>query len=217
MKLVIGSKNYSSWSMRPWLLLTHFQIEFDEVEVALFSDGYRQELAKYSPTCKVPVLLDKGAEIWDSLAICEYVSEQYLAGRGWPEAILERARCRALSAEMHSGFACIRAEMPMNCRAKRQVSLSEDLVKEINRIDQLWSDAIADSGGPYLFGDFSIADCMYAPVVSRFSTYQVALSDRAQSYCSTICGNSAYQAWLAAARSDFRVIDFCEVGEECAP
>lgn len=216
MKLVIGSKNYSSWSMRPWLLLAHNKIEFEEIEIALFSPGYERQLAEYSPTCKVPVLLDRGIEIWDSLAICEYVSEQYLGGGGWPMEPLERARCRALSAEMHSGFGSIRTEMPMNCRAKRKIEFTEALAKEIARIDQLWSDAIAESGGPYLFGSFSIADCMFAPVVSRFATYQVLLSEVAQTYCDRIYKTAAFEAWLAAAKIDIQVIEFCEVGEEIA-
>lgn len=214
MKLVIGSKNYSSWSMRAWLMLSHFDLEFEEIGIALFTEGYEKELAKYSPAGKVPVLLDRGVEIWDSLAICEYISEEYLQFGGWPRQPMQRARCRAIAAEMHSGFANIRTELPMNCRARRRVSLSAPVLKEISRVDDLWSDAIQSSGGPYLFGEFSIADCMYAPLVSRFSTYQVNLSCSAQKYSQAMHENPSFRAWLESAVQETQTIDICEVGED---
>lgn len=216
MKLVIGSKNYSSWSMRPWILLKHFGVRFEEVKVSLFTAGFERELKKYSPTQKVPVLLDVGVEIWDSLAICEYISERYLENRAWPSNVLERARCRSISSEMHSGFAGIRADLPMNCRAKRELEISENTKMEVERIDELWSAALLSSGGPYLFGEFSIADCMFAPIVSRFSTYQLPLSSASSLYSEAMLKNLAFQAWLDSARTDPQIIDFCEVGRELA-
>ncbi|MFK7863065.1 MAG: glutathione S-transferase family protein [Pseudohongiellaceae bacterium] len=214
MQLVIGSKNYSSWSMRPWMLLSHFDLDFKEVKVALFKEGYKRELAKYSPTGKVPVLLDGGIEIWDSLAICEYVSEQYLGGAGWPQNLLARARCRAVSAEMHSSFTSIRTELPMNCRAKRKLAISSSVKKEIARIDEIWAGSIESSGGPYLFGEFSIADCMYAPIVSRFETYNVNVSVEAQQYSRAIIAHPSFKAWMQAAAGESEVIQIGEVGED---
>lgn len=216
MKLVIGSKNYSSWSMRPWILLKHFGVQFEEVKIPLFTAGFEKELKKYSPTQKVPVLLDSGVEIWDSLAICEYISEQYLENRAWPSNVLNRARCRSISSEMHSGFLGIRSDLPLNCRAKRQLKISESTMREVKRIDELWSTALLSSGGPYLFGEFSIADCMFAPIVSRFSTYQLPLSSAASLYSVAMLNNPAFQAWLDSAITDLQIIDFFEAGQELA-
>ena len=117
--------------------------------------------------------MDAGVEIWDSLAICEYLSEQYLENKAWPSEVMEHARCGEICCEMHSGFQGIRADLPMNCRATRKLSEGEDTMREVRRIDELWSSALLDSGGPYLFVEFSIADCMFAPIVSRFTTYQL--------------------------------------------
>lgn len=214
MKLVIGAKNYSSWSMRPWLLLSHFQLDFEEVIIKLFTPGYKVELSKYSPTLRVPVLLDRSKVIWDSLAICEYVSEQYLDGQGLPRDGLQRAICRAYCSEMHSGFMAIRNSLPMNCRAKRLITLNKNVLVEVSRVDQLWCDALAESGGPYLFGQFSLADCMFAPIVMRFSTYQVVVSEQGQDYMNAILSNPAVQAWVAAAQADSQRIDSFEIGED---
>ena len=213
MKLVIGSKNYSSWSMRPWVLLKHFELKFEEVSVSLFTPGYEKQLKKHSPSQKVPALLDAGVEIWDSLAICEYISEQYLENKAWPSEVMERARYRAICCEIHSGFQGIRADLPMNCRATRKLSVGEDTMREVRRIDELWSSALLDSGGPYLFGEFSIADCMFAPIVSRFTTYQLPLSCVSALYCEEMLRNSAFRAWLDFAKNDPQVIELCEVGQ----
>ena len=124
MKLIIGNKNYSSWSLRAWLLLATFGIEFEEVQESLRQEGLKDRLSQYSPAARVPVLIDGAVTVWDSLAICEYVSEKYLAGKGWPEAEVSRAEARAVCAEMHAGFAGLRNELPMNCRATRKVELS---------------------------------------------------------------------------------------------
>ena len=216
MKLVIGNKNYSSWSMRPWLLLRHHQIAFEEIRVPLFSDGYQQILARYSPSLRVPVLVDADLAVWDSLAICEYVSERYLQGKGYPADILERARCRSYSNEMHSGFTSIRSQLPMNCRARRRLQLSTEVLEEIRRVEQIWSELreAHASDGAFLFGEFGIADCMYAPMVMRFHTYQISLSAPATAYMDSLLAHPAVELWLAAARIETEVLPAYELGEQ---
>lgn len=216
MQLVIGNKNYSSWSMRPWLLLRHHGIAFDEIKVALFSDGYQQVLARYSPSLRVPVLIDAGLTVWDSLAICEYVSERYLNNTGYPADQLQRARCRSYSCEMHAGFMSIRSQLPMNCRARRQLAISNEVATEIRRVDQIWSESRKQygAGGQYLFGDFGIADCMYAPMAMRFHTYGVELSSVARSYVDTLLANPAVQQWRRAASAETEVLPGYELGKD---
>lgn len=219
MQLIIGNKNYSSWSLRPWLLLKHFSIPFEEVGIALFSEGYQQELAKYSPTLRVPVLKDGENTIWDSLAICEYVSEKYLQGAALPIDIEERALCRSYCSEMHSGFMAIRSEMPMNCRSRKRLEISAGAKAECGRIDQLFGDARAQfsSRGDYLFGHFSLADCMFAPVVMRFMTYGIVLSESSQKYMGTMLGNLALSEWRVDAEKDPQILTNFELGEDLGP
>jgi len=215
MKLIIANKNYSSWSLRAWLLLSVNKIPFDEMRISLSTDKTPSEIAKYSSSGKVPALLDNDLVIWDSLAICEYISEQHLGGRGWPADFKMRAEARSCSAEMHSGFFTIREKMPMNCRASdRIVLISDDLQKEILRIDSLWSGLIEknNKSGPWLFGEFSIADCMFAPVVFRFSTYNVEVSDNSRKYMKNVLTNSAIQHWMEQAKNESEVIEAEEVG-----
>ncbi|WP_416396372.1 glutathione S-transferase family protein [Allohahella sp. A8] len=214
MELVIGNKNYSSWSLRPWLLLRAHGIDFAEVMIPLATDTTADEIRQYTGAGKVPVLLDNGLTIWDSLAICEYVSEQYLTGKGWPTDLTKRAEARACSAEMHSGFAALRETMPMNCRATgRQVPSSSALINDIQRIDSLWSQMLRRHGGPWLFGEFSIADCMFAPVVFRFATYAVDISSQSREYMAVVLAHPAMQEWLTAARSEAATINRSEVGQ----
>jgi glutathione S-transferase len=186
--LVIGNKNYSSWSMRPWVLLKHFEIEFKETRIPLFVEGYQEELAKYSPTLRVPVLIDGDTRVWDSMAIAEYVNEKYLGNNALPEKMEQRALCRAYCAEMHSGFLAIRNELPMNIRAKREISLSVEVIAEVKRIETLWCDTRNQysAAGDYLFGKFTLADCMYAPVAMRFHTYGISLSETSSAYVETL-------------------------------
>ncbi|GJM11941.1 MAG: glutathione S-transferase [Pseudohongiella sp.] len=219
MQLVIGNKNYSSWSLRPWMLLKHFNIPFEEVGIALFTEGYQQELAKYSPTLRVPVLKDGDCTIWDSLAICEYVSEKYLGGAAFPADIKARALCRSYCSEMHSGFMAIRSEMPMNCRARKQLEISASAKAECKRVDQLFSDARAvfSGRGDYLFGEFSLADCMFAPIVMRFTTYGIELSESSQEYVRKVLENPALRAWVDAARNETQILTDFEIGEEISP
>ena len=215
MKLVIGNKNYSSWSLRPWLLLAYYRLEFQEIRVSLFADDHSDRLRLFSGTGLVPVVLDGPVVVWDSLAICEYVSERYLSDRGWPAAIEIRAEARSCSAEMHSGFPNIRSSLPMNARATgRRVEMTEAVNKEIQRVSALWNDLrgrFADRG-PWLFGDFSIADCMYAPMAFRFNTYGVPLEGLAQTYMKFVLAYPAMQNWLEAARAEKEVIESVEIG-----
>ncbi len=219
MQLVIGNKNYSSWSLRPWLLLKHYELPFEEIAISLFSAGYKEELAKHSPTLKVPVLKDGDITIWDSLAICEYLSEKFLQGKAYPVDVEERGLCRSYCNEMHSGFMAIRSEMPMNCRARRSLQISDAAREECKRVDKLFVEARERFAGrgEYLFGDFSIADCMFAPLVMRFTTYGVELSETSQKYLSVMLKNPALAAWINDARNDTKILSDFELGEEINP
>ena len=216
MQLVIGNKNYSSWSLRPWLLLEGFGIKYEEIQETLKEDGIKERFAKYSDTSKVPVLIDNQLNVWDSLAICEYVSENYLNGKGWPEMRGDRARARSICAEMHSGFSALRNEMPMNCRATRKVVLSEQAKLDIARVDSIWSKYATKTrdGELYLFGNFSIADCFFAPVVMRFKTYGVALSDKAKAYYLSMLKHPSLVKWISMALVEDEVIERDEAGTE---
>ncbi len=216
LKLVIGNKNYSSWSMRPWLQLRESGIAFEEVRIALFSgDGWRQELASYTPSGKVPVLIDGELAIWDSLAICEYVHEKDARAIGWPTDLAARGVARAISAEMHSGFQALRNELPMNIRARRVLgveSLSAACRTDIARIDTLWCGARQRYGaeGPWLFGRLSIADLMYAPVATRFVTYGIAVSAEAQRFIEAVHGLASFRSWAADAAAETERLEFVD-------
>jgi glutathione S-transferase len=218
LQLVIGNKNYSSWSLRAWLLLAHYELDFHEIPIALFTPGYKDELARYSPSLKVPTLIDEELSVWESLAICEYVNEVYLDGRALPSGREARALCRSFCNEMHAGFSAIRSELPMNCRARKRVTLSPEVLAEVARIDALWTQGRRRfvEFGPYLFGKFSLADCMFAPVVMRFQTYGVALGPEATEYCASMLENPALQRWVAAAREEPLQLPQYEVGEDVA-
>ncbi len=214
MKLVIGNKNYSTWSLRPWLLLTAFAVPFDEIQESLAAEGIKERFQKYSAAAKVPVLIDGDLTVWDSLAICEYISEQYLDGQGWPADPALRAEARSVTAEMHSSFTALRNEMPMNCRAIRQIEPSAGALKDVERIDTIWSDCRRKYAGigPWLFGEFSIADCFYAPVVLRFATYDIQLSPTAQQYAATLLQHEKMVEWIDAANRETEIIPADEAG-----
>jgi glutathione S-transferase len=215
MKLIIGNKNYSSWSLRAWSFLSINNLSFDEVRIALSTDETDSEIAKYTDGGTVPVLHDNGLIVWDSLAICEYISEQYLAGKGWPADVKDRAQARSCCAEMHSSFFTLRGAMPMNCRAEnRSVPMTEDLQEDISRIDSLWKGFRSKYShlGPWLFGEFSIADSMFAPVVFRFLTYKVAVSEVSRQYMETVLRNPKIQLWVEQAKKEKETIECEEVG-----
>ncbi len=212
--LVVGSRNYSSWSLRPWLLLRHLGLPFEERQFHLDTPEFDAEIAKISPTRRVPVLVHGQLVIWESLAICEYVSE-LAGGRGWPSDPRLRALARAAAAEMHSGFGALRAACPMNARASgRCVPMTPPLARDLARIDALWSGCRRDQGGlgPWLFGAFSVADAMYAPVALRLRTYGLPLSSLASRYLDTMLGDAQLQEWIDAACRETRVIPHEEVG-----
>src|SRR3954466_11365804 len=188
--LVIGNKNYSSWSIEPWLALKASDIGFEEVSIPLYTgEADKQRILKFSRSGKVPVLVDGDVTVWDSLAIIEYVAERFPEAKLWPEDRAGRAHARSISAEMHSGFAALRNECGMNLhRPVGAKPLSENALADIARIQQIWSDCRARYGktGPYLFGPFSAADAMYAPVVHRFRTYAVDVASPVRDYMATM-------------------------------
>ena len=207
--LVIGNKNYSSWSLRPWLFMQHFQLPFIEKRVALFTDTFEAELAPYGSDSKVPVLQDGELVVWDSLAIMEYLSENQLHGKGWPADTAARALARSISNEMHSSFTNVRNELPMNCRKTfHGIQLSAAAQREVERIQSLWQLCREKYGkeGEWLFGDFSIADAMFAPVVLRFSGYSIALNEISAKYMYQLLHHPAIQAWIAAGKAEKEVI-----------
>lgn len=216
MKLVIGNKNYSSWSLRPWFLLKEFGIAFDEIPIPLSTPETAEMIAQYNPAGKVPVLYTDDWKVWDSLAICEFISEHYLDNKGWPEDVYVRAEARSCCAEMHSGFFALRNDMPMNCRAEnRVVELTPSLIKDIERIDTLWKTLREKYGhdGQWLFGKFSIADAMFAPVVFRFNTYAIpVLNDLSLQYMNQIFAHPAIQEWLDSSRKEKEIIAESDVG-----
>lgn len=216
MKLIIGNKNYSSWSLRAWFLLREAGIEFEEQRIVLDVDSTPAALAAASPACRVPVLVMEGQTIWDTLAIAETVAERWPDKQLWPEDAAMRAHARSISAEMHAGFFAIREAMPMNCRAMgRKVSLPPALTADIDRIFEIWSDCQARyaNGGKWLFGQFSIADAMFAPVVLRFRTYGINLPDSAASYPARLLESQAIQFWLVESESEIEVIEHEEIGQ----
>ena len=211
--LVIGNKNYSSWSLRAWLMLQHAGVDFDEQRIPLFVAGYKEKLLACSPAGKVPVYREGDLLVWDTLAIGEYLYETHPSL--WPVQREARARARSVSAEMHSGFVPLRKSMPMNVRARgRQVATSIELEADIARIKTIWRGLRAQyaDAGPWLFGSYSIADAMYAPVVFRFLTYGVSEPGALDEYMQTVSRDPLVQAWLRAAEAEQEVVATSEVG-----
>jgi len=211
--LIMGNRNYSSWSLRPWILMKHLGLEFEERVLPLYTPEFAGAVAAVSPTRRVPVLRHGQLSIWDSLAICEYACE--LAGRGWPVDRASRAVARAVCAEMHSGFSILRSQWPMNARALgRRTSPSRERAADIARIEEIWSDCRRRFGGsgPWLFGDYSVADAMYAPVVLRFRTYGATLAQESQAYLATALADAHLRAWLASAEAETWTIENSETG-----
>ena len=209
LKLVIGNKNYSSWSLRPWLVLRQAKIAFEEIRIALYTKDSAARIAQYSPSGKVPVLLDGGNCVWDSLAICEYLAETIPEKQLWPREPRARAHARAISAEMHSGFTQLRTHMSMNCRRRFPgKGRTPEVESEIARIVSIWERCRDEYGdqGRFLFGEFGIADAMYAPVVLRFQTYEVALPGQASRYADAILALPSTQEWLSAAEAEVETI-----------
>jgi glutathione S-transferase len=216
MQLVIGNKNYSSWSMRPWILLRQAGIVFDEVQLKFDDAGNVPGAERYSPTRKVPVLVVEGEPVWDSLAICETVAEMHPQKHLWPETPEARRVARSICAEMHSGFQGLRGKMPMNIRGRHPgKGMTPESRKDIERVVSLWTECRERFGGAgsFLFGRFSIPDAFYAPVVMRFQTYAVKLPPVAQAYAEAVQALAAVREWVEAAR---RETEFVAVDEPYA-
>ena len=211
--LIIGNKNYSSWSLRPWILLQHLGLEFTEQQIPLDQADSAARIRAINPAGRVPVLQHGELLIWESIAIGEYLCE--LAGQGLPPERAARAQARSVSAEMHAGFHALRTQWPMNARALgRRTAMSAALQGDITRIEHIWGECRGRYGasGPWLFGDYSLADAMYAPVVLRFRTYGARLSATTQQYVDSALADAALQEWLAAAAAEPWTIAADEAG-----
>jgi glutathione S-transferase len=200
--LVIGNKNYSSWSLRPWLLMSYYELSFAEVKLPLDTPEFYARIAQYSPTMRVPVFMDGDETVWDSMAICEVINERYLDGKAWPLDLKTRASARSAAAEMHSGFGALRSQLPMNChREHNHYQWKDDAQRDIDRVQALWTDLRNryHEQGDFLCGQFSIVDAMYVPVCIRFKTYGVLMDESVSQYVDTIYQLPAMQNWLAEA------------------
>ncbi|HEX2676424.1 MAG TPA: glutathione S-transferase family protein [Polyangiales bacterium] len=209
MKLVIGNKNYSSWSLRPWLLLRQAAIPFEEQIVSLYDPATRGKLKEISPSGRVPALIDGEIRVWESLAICEYVAERFPERGLWPSEPGARAYARAVSHEMHAGFGALRSNLPMNVRKRYPApSEAQGVGTDIARIQEIWQTCRErfGKGGPFLFGQFSVADAMFAPVAFRFQTYSVPLTVAAQSYRDTMLGLAPMREWAESAKTESWVL-----------
>lgn len=218
--LIIGNKNYSSWSLRPWVLLRHAKIPFAEIRIPLDTPETEERLAPHSPSGCVPVLLDGKVKVWESLAICEYVAERFPEVAAWPAERQARAAARSMACEMHAGFAALREELPFNCRARRLgVVPSQDAREDIARVVSMWDKSRRTFGGdgPWLCGEFTIVDAMFAPVVLRFATYGVELPEPAREYSRTVQDHPAIREWIAQAREETEVIVADERGQAASP
>ncbi|MHB8535604.1 MAG: glutathione S-transferase family protein [Sulfuricaulis sp.] len=209
LSLVIGNKNYSSWSLRPWLALKQADIPFREIRISLYNEKSRAEIKKYSPSGKVPALIDGDLTVCESLAIGEYLADKFPAMQLWPADPAARGLARSVSCEMHAGFSALRSHMSMNCRRHLPgKGRTPETLRDIERIAALWNDCRArfGRGGDFLFGKFSFADAMYAPVALRFVTYAVELDPVSAAYVKTITALPAIQQWIADARAETEVI-----------
>ena len=212
MKLLIGNRNYSTWSLRPWLVLKHFEIPFEDEVVQLSGEGFREYLATRSPTGKVPVLFDGDLVIPETIAIIEYLADLHPDKPIWPADISQRAVARAAAAEMHSAFQSLRSHAQMNLRAYHPGKVSMDSVaRDLHRLETLWGDLLASSGGPYLFGAFTAADAMFAPVATRVRTYGLPVSDMLGAYVEAIYSLPAFQEWLGLALHEPWIVDDDEI------
>ena len=212
--LVIGNKNYSSWSFRPWIAMKVGGIAFDEVVISLNAPDFKPRLSKISGTGKVPALVDGDVQVWESLAILEYLAEKFPAAKLWPADAAARAHARAIASEMHAGFLPLRRAVPMNLwRPVQSRELNAEAKANVQRIDAMWTDCRTrfGKGGPFLFGTFGAADAMYAPVVARFHTYDIAVGDAARAYMKAVMALPAWAEWTTAALKEPWVLPEDEV------
>jgi glutathione S-transferase len=212
LQLILGNKNYSSWSFRPWLALTVAGIPFEEMVLPIYVPGAREKILESSPSGKVPVLIDGAIHVWESLAIIEYAAEKFPGAGLWPQQREARAHARAVANEMHGGFLPLRRACPMNMRrAPGAIELSPDVLANVARVDEIWTDCRARYRGPFLFGAFGAADAMFAPVVSRFHTYAVAVGPIARAYMTAVMALPAWADWQAAAAQERWVLPEFEI------
>jgi glutathione S-transferase len=214
--LVIANKTYSSWSLRPWLLMKQLGVAFDEITIPLDQPDTREKVLKHSPAGKVPILIDGDVTVWESISIMEYVGEAYGAPI-WPEDRKARAMARSVAAEMHAGFAALRSACPMNLGKKyAQRDRGEAVARDVSRFSGIVRDArgLFGAGGPFLFGAFSAADAMYAPLATRLDTYSVPLDATTRSYVDAILSLPAFQEWRSAAMKEAWIVEADEVDEE---
>jgi len=205
LKLILANKAYSSWSLRHWILLAHFKIPFEEAVIPMDEPETRANMLKHAPSGKCPSLHDGKTAVWESLAIIEYVAETHPEKAIWPRAKAARAHARSLANEMHAGFGALRQACPTNFRRLvRAVAVSEEVRADVARIEEAWAHAreTFGTGGPYLFGRFSAADAMFAPVVNRFHVYDIPVSKPSRAYMETIMALPAWKAWIAAAEAE---------------
>ncbi len=210
--LTISSKNYSSWSLRGWLMMRLSGVDFEEVVVDPDDAAARAEILLLSPSILVPCLDYEGLRIWDTLAIGEFLNEIAPEAKLLPADRLRRAHCRSICGEMHSGFNALRSALPMNLKSQfPDFKIWSKAQGDIARVTEIWRDCLAQYGGPWLFGELSIADAMYAPVATRFRTYDVKIDDVAQAYCDQIFAWPAVQEWIAQAQEEKEEIEELEV------
>lgn len=214
-KLVIANRNYSSWSLRAWLFLTESNVPFEEFRIPMFTETWPAEIAAYSSAGRVPVLVDDEITVWDTTAIIEHVRETHANSVGWPGTAEMRANARSISAEMHSGFLAIRGELPQNIRARHVIGpgqLTHSCRSQISRIDEIWSDCHRKYGdsGAWLFGEFSVADIMFAPVALRFVTYSIPVSEDARKFVDAVQKSASVRKWIAAAEAESESISFID-------
>jgi glutathione S-transferase len=205
LKLVIANKAYSSWSLRPWILLAHFKIPFEEIVVPLDLPDTRKRILKHAPTAKCPSLHDGPISVWESLAIVEYIAEKYPDKAIWPKAKAARAHARSLSSEMHAGFQALRQHCPTNFRRPvRKIELTEAVEADVARIEEAWAHTRRTYGkaGPFLFGRFSAADAMFAPVVNRLHVYDVKVKKATRDYMNAVMALPAWKAWINDAEAE---------------
>lgn len=215
LKLILGNKNYSSWSLRPWIAMRNAGIPFEEEVIPLYEPGSSERMAAYSPTGKVPVLLDGDMVIWESLAILEHIAERFPKAQLWPADPKARAHARAISAEMHAGFVPLRRDCPMNMRREsRRLALTAEVAANVRRIEQIWTECRErfGDGGPFLFGAFGAADAMYAPIVSRFASYAIGVGAAAEAYMAAMMALPAWIEWRNAGIAEPWVMPGNEVG-----
>lgn len=215
--LIIGNRNYSSWSLRAWLFATHAGVPFDTLRLPLDTPEFRQRIGNYSPSGRVPALIHGALHVWDSLAICEYLAEAFSIANAWPGDVTARARARSFACEMHAGFPDLRRELPMNCRARdRRLVPSPAVQHDIDRIIAIWESQLGREG-PWLFGEFGIVDAMFAPVGLRFLTYGVAVPTASAAWIEALVALPAMAEWLREARAESEVLAAGEAGTPASP